>query len=1658
MLQQTDSNTETPSKMKHLRKILHGLFLLLFIPFILTGKKAHAQQAQNGSWIQKFEMPKAFIENRGQFYVRESFGNDTRVLYGYDASETRIFFRKHGVTFNFTKKSKPEKKGSGWKTLEVSSPEEGFEARKKSRIPKLELDEVSYYWEGANENSEVYTYNKVDNHFSYSFHARGVEKHENLIPGYSRLVYKNLYPNIDVEYTFHPDNGIKYALIVHPGADLSRVKMVYSDGVQIDPAGNVVIGSIFGNIIDHAPVTFYQGNESAIIPSKFIRDGKTVSFELGNYDRSKTIVIDPWTATPALPNSNKVWECETSGAGDAFAYGGDSFIRLIKYNAAGAVQWTYTSPWDSANYWIGGFIVHPTTGESYMTSGSNGEIRKITAAGGVAWSNNPNGLTSYEYWSLAFNCDLTKLVVGGTRVQFSIPTPLIRGVVININLANGAQSGVTIVGFGSTLSIPPSIQEVSSICYAPNNNFYFLTLDTIGSINNALSAINFKTNTGYAFDYYIPGYGFGTKQPISAIRANTAALYSLNGGTVHRRSLANGAVTGTAAIPGGSYTSSFFGRFVNGNGGLDLDNNGNVYVGAVNSVTKFDANLSVITTSATSFAVYDVDVNNNGEVIACGWSGGTGYVQSLPMSAGPQMTYTCSSVSPMSATSVQTNVTCNGSCNGSATVTPSGGTAPYTYSWAPSGGTAATASSLCAGTYTCTVTDNLGATTTVSLTITQPAALVASAASQTNISCNGGSNGAASVTVSGGTTSYSYNWTPGNPTGDGTNSVTGLGVGTWTCTVTDANGCTTTQTFSITQPAALSASAASQTNISCNGGANGAASVTVSGGTTSYSYNWTPGNPTGDGTASVTGLTAGTWTCTVTDANSCTTTQTFSITAPSALSASAASQTNVTCNGGTTGAASVTVSGGTTSYTYDWTPGSPTGDGTTSVTGLTAGTYTCTVTDANGCSTTQTFSITEPTAVSASVTSTTDASCGNNNGAGTVSASGGSGSYTYSWAPSGGTAATATGLGAATYTVTVTDGNGCTTTTNVVINNTGGPTVSLSAQQDVTCFGGSTGSATINATGTGTLTYSWSPSGGTAATATGLPAGTYTCTVTDGNGCISTQTVTITEPAQLTATTSAVPATCGNNNGSATASPAGGTGSYTYSWAPSGGTAATENNLAAASYTCTITDGNGCTTTASVTVTSTGGPTVSLQSSGDVACFGGNTGTATVSASGNSPFTYSWSPSGGTNATATGLPAGTYTCTVTDASSCISVQTVTITEPPQLTGNATATAATCGNTNGSATVTPTGGTGPYTYLWSNSQTTASITGLAGGTYSVTITDANGCTGTANAIVGNTGAPTVSVQSSGNVSCFGGNNGTATVSASGGSSPYTYAWSPSGGNAATANSLAAGTYTVTVTGSDGCSQTQTVTITAPPAIQVNSTTQDETCGSGDGSALVAASGGNGGPYTYLWSNSATTSGINNLNAGTYTVTVTDVSGCTSSSAITIANIGTAVADAGTSVTISQGQSTTLNGSGGTSYSWSPPVGLSCTNCQAPVATPAGTTTYTLTVTDSLGCTDTDTVTVFVDITCGEIYLPNAFSPNGDLQNDVLFVRGNCIKFLQFDVYNRWGEKVFTTTDPALGWDGTWRSKPCEAAVFTYVLRATLLDDTEVEKQGNITLVK
>ena len=975
------------------------------------------------------------------------------------------------------------------------------------------------------------------------------------------------------------------------------------------------------------------------------------------------------------------------------------------------------------------------------------------------------------------------------------------------------------------------------------------------------------------------------------------------------------------------------------------------------NVTCFGAcngSATVVASGGTGTYTYAWAPSGGTAATASGLCEGT-YTCTISSPAGCSITKTFTITQPpqITATQSQVNVTCNGGCNGSATVVASGGTGTYSYAWAPSGGTAATATGLCAGTYTCTISSPVGCSITQSFNITQPPAITATQ-SQVNITCFGACNGSATVVASGGTGTYTYAWAPSGGTAA---TASGLCAGTYTCTISSPVGCSITQSFNITQPPAITATQ-SQVNVTCFGACNGSATVVASGGTGTYTYAWAPSGGTA---ATASGLCAGTYTCTISSPVGCSITKTFSITQPPQITATQ-SQVNVTCNGGCNGSATVVASGGTGTYTYAW---APSGGTAATATGLCAGTYTCTISSPVGCSITSVFTITQPTPLTASTT-TTAATCGGTNGTATVTPAGGVGPYSYSWAPSGGTGATASGLAAGSYTVTVTSTGGCTVTAVAVVLSTGGITASITASTNVTCFGGNTGSATAAPTGgTGPYIYSWAPSGGSAATATGLAAGSYTCTITDANGCIATASITITQPPAITATQSQTNLTCnGICNGTASVVASGGTGTYTYAWAPSGGTAATATGLCAGTYTCTISSPVGCSITKTFTLTQPTAVT-GATSSTSVVCNGGSTGTATVVASGGTPgYTYSWAPAGGTGATTTGVPAGNYTVTITDLNGCTGTATVVVTQPTAVTASTTTVTATCGNPNGSATVTPGGGVGPYTFAWAPSGgTSATATGLLAGSYTVTVTDSRGCTQTATATIINSGGPSASISATTNVTCFGGNNGSATVSVVGGTGPFGYSWAPSGGTGSTASSLIAGSYTVTVTDVNGCTATATATITQPPVITATQSQVNVTCNAAcNGSATVVASGGTG-TYTYAWAPSGGTAATaTGLCAGTYTCTISSPVGCSITQTFTITQPTAVTGTTSSTSVVCNGGSTgtaTVVASGGTpgyTYSWAPTGGTGSTT----TGVPAGN--YTVTITDLNGCTGTATVLV------------------------------------------------------------------------------------------------
>lgn len=527
--------------------------------------------------------------------------------------------------------------------------------------------------------------------------------------------------------------------------------------------------------------------------------------------------------------------------------------------------------------------------------------------------------------------------------------------------------------------------------------------------------------------------------------------------------------------------------------------------------------------------------------------------------------------------------------------------------------------------------------------------------------------------------------------------------------------------------------------------------------------------------------------------------------------------------------------------------------------------------------------------------------------------------------------------------------------------------VSLTNVEGVSCNGFSDGNATaVPSGGTSPYNYAWS-NGVTTAVNTTLPAGLATVTVTDVAGSTATASTNISTPPAINTVASGSIVCQSATNGTVSVIVSGGSGSYTYLWS-NGNTNSSQSNLPVGTYNVTVTDGNGCEAIDFAVVAAS--PLITFtQSQTNVSCFGGNNGSASVNVSGGTfPISYQWSNGGG-GSSKTNLVAGTYTVTITDGALCTAMANFTITQPTPLEGNfSNVSQPTCfGGNNGSATLTISGGTPNYSFTWSNGASgngaTSTQNNLSAGQYQVTITDLLDCQIVKTVTITQPQGITIVLNSINNASCNGLADGSISVTATGVGS-ISYLWT-NGSTTNTISGLPIGNYGLTVTdNANGCQQTSSYTITQPSILALSITTTNVTCtGGDDGSASVTATGGNGG-YSFVISGPSGMNGppFNNLEAGSYGITVTDVNACTTSSTFVI-NEPTPIvisvtenipatclgADNG-SITIAA-----TNGLPPYEFEWSNSV-IGAQN--------AGITAgdYTVTVTDSNGCTNTATFTV------------------------------------------------------------------------------------------------
>jgi len=825
------------------------------------------------------------------------------------------------------------------------------------------------------------------------------------------------------------------------------------------------------------------------------------------------------------------------------------------------------------------------------------------------------------------------------------------------------------------------------------------------------------------------------------------------------------------------------------------------------------------------------------------------------------------------------NATC-GLSNGSAIIIPLGAT-PYVYVWDAAAGnqTTSIATGLGTGIYQVTVTDanNCVQDTIVFVNVSAPFAITTDS---TLTSC-GGADGTASAIVTGGTTPIQYLWTGGQ-----TNSVaTGLIPGIYDVTVTDNLGCVGYGSTNVIEPSAITVTTSSTIEM-CNT-QDGTVTVSTSGGGTSYSYLWDAA-ASSQTTAAVSGLSAGSYQVTVYDSNSCSQVANVTVGSSTVTLTVIESVTDVSCYQDSDGTVSNTGSGGITPYSYIWDNGTT----SSSITGLAAGEYFYSITDVNGCEMNSSVSITQPSAVSVTIAVTTNSCAGYSDGTATVTVVGGTSGYTYLWNNSQ-TDATVSGLTQGIGTTTIYDSNLCAITTTYTITEPIALSVTMN-QTDLSCNSLCDGQASVVPfAGTTPYTYLWT-SGFTGSTSTGLCAQIETVTVTDLNNCTISEGVTLTEPAALSITFQTSDVVCsGGNDGFSVVVASGGAGStYIYSWG--GGIASTNpfaGNLSAGTYSLTVTDENGCELDTSNFVISQPNVisvTAFSISPSNCSLLDGSLDLVGVIGGTGSTYSYAWD-NGQANATITGLLDGQYCVTITDQAGCSEGYCATV---PAIAGPFISTqgsAVNCnGECNGSATVTAfsNGGSNVFTYEWgigTGGQVGSPAIGLCVGMYNVTATDQNGCS--AVSVTNILETPIVNITTTADqATVCNGQCTTISATASGGNGlPYIYTWDIGVGSIQNVCPSSMTLYQVTATDANGCeSATSVVQVDVLPLIAVLASVDTTICEEAEPTISAFASGGNGGPYTYVWDNGigfgnpVTVSPVSYPSPTNYVVTVSD--GC------------------------------------------------------------------------------------------------------------------------------------------------------------------------------------
>ncbi len=840
----------------------------------------------------------------------------------------------------------------------------------------------------------------------------------------------------------------------------------------------------------------------------------------------------------------------------------------------------------------------------------------------------------------------------------------------------------------------------------------------------------------------------------------------------------------------------------------------------------------------------------------------------------------------VAALNSQSNITCNGLNDGWAIVDGLGGTNTVGYTYSLDNGPFSNTNSffnLTVGSHEVKVRDDNACEASIIIIIIEPVELLSFIGSETSIDCNGNNNGAVVIESSGGTSPFTYSFNGG--TYSSNNVFENLAAGVYAVTTRDNNLCEHSFDVTVTEPSVLEMTVETQTDITCFGEEDGLIELSGQGGTGDLTYQI---NTQGFQNSPVfNNLSQGTYNLEVKDENGCITSTSVEISEPQEVQIALTNQMNASCSN-STGAITINVSGGVGTPTINFNGSSVNGNSAT-FENLGVGIYPIVVTDENNCESNSSVEITGGSAVELQITNTQNILCnGGTNGMIEAQSSGGSGNYTYSLnGINQGTNNIFTNLTGGIYIVTSMDDEGCTTATEVIITEPNAMTAEVTQQNNVNCFEGNNGSAIIQVQGgNGILEYTLGSTSNTTGEFNNLSAGNYEVMILDENNCSSMINFEITQPTEVAAAISNnTSVSCfGENNGSLQVTASGGVSNFEFTNGTTTNSTGIFDNLAPGTYQISVTDGNNCQTTIESIIDEPVELTANISTQQSVDCFGGNTGSVSLTSNGGSgTITYTLNGTSNSTGDFSNLTSGNYVVGLSDENGCETTVEFEIDEPTELTASISAqqSVGCFGENNGSISLNSNGGVGAITYtLNGTSNSTGNFSNLSGGVYIVGLSDGNGCETTMEFEIDEPAELTASISTQQSVLCFGENTGSVSLNANGGSGTITYTLNGASNSTGDFSSLMSGIYVVGLADENGCETTMEFEIDEPTELNVELESINQvSCSGQEGTIEVSANGGAGDYEFSLNSLSNSTGNFTNLSGGIYLVQVTDGNGCT-----------------------------------------------------------------------------------------------------------------------------------------------------------------------------------